>query len=263
MCRLVAYLGPPVTLEDLLVAPPHGLAHQAWAPERQVSGTVNADGFGVGWYDRARRPEPAVHRTTLPMWADRSFSSFGGLVASTAVVAAVRGATAPAPTEPSGTPPFTSGAWLFAHNGAVRGFRDGVGAALRRRLTPEQESAILGAADSEVLFHLALARLATGVTPAEALCDVVAAVDALEGGRVNLVLTDGERLAATRAGDSLWLLADGGRTIVASEPFDDDPAWSEVPDRSVVTATAGTAAVEPLPEPTAPPPPTPDESDPA
>lgn len=263
MCRLVAYLGPPVTLEALLVAPPHGLAHQAWAPARQVSGTVNADGFGVGWYDRSRRPEPAVHRTTLPMWADRSFSSFGGLVASTAVVAAVRGATAPAPTEPSGTPPFTRGTWLFAHNGAVTGFRDGVGAALRRRLTPEQESAILGAADSEVLFHLALARLAAGATPSEALCEVVAAVEAHEGGRLNLVLTDGERLAATRAGDSLWLLADGDRTIVASEPFDDDPAWSEVPDRSVVTATAGAATVAPLPDPEAADRPAPDESDPA
>ena len=58
MCRLLAYLGPPTTLEALLVDPPHGLAHQAWAPERQLSGTVNADGFGVGWYDLARRPEP-------------------------------------------------------------------------------------------------------------------------------------------------------------------------------------------------------------
>ena len=38
-------------------------------------------------------------------------------------MAAVRGATAPAPTEPSGTPPYTSGPWLFAHNGAVDGFR--------------------------------------------------------------------------------------------------------------------------------------------
>lgn len=252
MCRLVAYLGPPTTLEALLVAPPHGLAHQAWAPERQVSGTVNADGFGVGWYDLARRPEPGVHRTTLPMWADRSFASFGGLVASTAVVAAVRGATAPAPTEESGTPPFTSGPWLFAHNGAVTGFREGVGAALRRRLTPEQESAILGAADSEVLFHLALAALAGGAEPDAALAGVVAMVDAHAGGRLNLVLTDGHRLAATRAGDSLWLLADGERTIVASEPSDDDPAWSEVPDRSIVTATAGHAGVASLPDPTTP-----------
>lgn len=246
MCRLFAYLGPPATLEALLVDPPHGLAHQAWAPERQVSGTVNADGFGVGWYDLDRRPEPGVHRTTLPMWADRSFASFGGLVASTAVVAAVRGATAPAPTEESGTPPFSCGPWLFAHNGAVDRFREGVGAELRRLLTPEQESAILGAADSEVLFRLALAALADGVEPAAALGRVVAEVEARSGGRLNLVLTDGRVLAATRAGDSLWQLADGSRSIVASEPFDDDPAWVEVPERTVVTGTAGALTLQPL-----------------
>lgn len=248
MCRLVAYLGPPITLEALLIDPPHGLAHQAWAPQRQASGTVNADGFGVGWYDLDRRAEPGVHRTTKPLWADRSFTSFAGVVAATAVLALVRGATAPAPTEESGTPPFTSGPWLFGHNGAVEGFRTGVGAHLRRLLTIEQESAILGAADSEVLFHLALARLAEGDAPAEALTAVIAELEAVSTGRLNLIVTDGIQLAATRLGDSLWLLVDPevGSTVVASEPFDDHPGWVEVPDRSVVTATAGRADVSPL-----------------
>ena len=248
MCRLAAYLGPPCTLEALFIDPPHGLAHQAWAPERQASGTVNADGFGVGWYDLDRRVEPGVHRTTKPLWADRSFASFAGVVTTSATLAIVRGATAPAPTEESGTPPFTHGPWLFAHNGAVEGFRGGAGAVLRRRLTVEQESAILGAADSEVLFHLVLARLAEGVDPASALRDVVATVEAVSGGRLNLVLTDGIDVVATRVGDSLWLLVDptDGSTIVASEPFDDRPAWSEVPERSLVSATAGRADVVPL-----------------
>lgn len=246
MCRLVAYLGPPVTLQALLVDPPHGLAHQAWAPERQASGTVNADGFGVGWYDLDRRPEPGVHRTTAPMWADRSFASFGGIVATTAAVALVRGATAPAPTEASGTPPFTEGRWLFGHNGAVEAFRDGAGARLRRLLTIEQESAILGAADSEVLFRLVLARIEADDGPADALAAVIHAVESVSGGRLNLVITNGVELAATRVGDSLWVTTDGRRTIVASEPFDDGADWAEVPDRSVVTATATAATITPL-----------------
>ena len=246
MCRIVAYLGPPITLEALLVDPRHGLAHQAWAPERQVSGTVNADGFGVGWYDLERRPEPGVHRTTGPMWADRSFASIAGVVSSGAILAEVRGATQPAPTEASGTPPFSRGPWLFGHNGAVEGFRTGVSAQLRRMLTVEQESAILGAADSEVLFHLALAQLAVGATPADALRSVVLAVESMSAGRMNMVLTDGHRLAATRAGDSLWLLVGDGATIVASEPFDERPDWREVPDRSVVVAEPGRATVTAL-----------------
>lgn len=182
------------------------------------------------------------------MWADRSFASFAGIVSSPAILAAVRGATAPAPTEESGTPPFACGRWLFAHNGAVEQFRTGAGAALRRTLSIEREAAILGAADSEVLFQLTLARLDEGDDPGAALAAVVRAVRTVSGGRLNLALTDGRSLAATRAGDSLWSLVDAatGRTIVASEPFDDDDRWTEVPDESVVTATAGQATIVPL-----------------
>ena len=57
MCRHLAYLGPPVTLAALLLDPPHGLLHQSWAPaDMRGGGTVNADGFGVGWYPRRGRP---------------------------------------------------------------------------------------------------------------------------------------------------------------------------------------------------------------
>ncbi|MDQ3145520.1 MAG: class II glutamine amidotransferase, partial [Actinomycetota bacterium] len=57
MCRHLAYLGPPVSLEEVLGGPPHALLRQSWAPRCQRHGTVNADGFGVGWWDHQRRPE--------------------------------------------------------------------------------------------------------------------------------------------------------------------------------------------------------------
>ncbi|MZE74212.1 class II glutamine amidotransferase, partial [Streptomyces sp. SID5789] len=58
MCRHLAYVGPEEPLGRLLVAPPHGLYRQSWAPRHQRYGTVNADGFGVGWY-AAGDPVPA------------------------------------------------------------------------------------------------------------------------------------------------------------------------------------------------------------
>ena len=61
MCRHTAYLGPPATLASLLIDPPHSLYRQAWAPRRQRHGTVNADGFGVGWYADGD-PVPARYR---------------------------------------------------------------------------------------------------------------------------------------------------------------------------------------------------------
>src|SRR5436305_1110336 len=109
MCRHLAYLGAPRTLQDLLLAPPHSLLHQSWAPRLQRHGTVNADGFGAGWWDPHRRTEPARYRTTTPMWADRSFASIAGVIEAGAVMAAVRSATPPLPVEATGCAPFASG----------------------------------------------------------------------------------------------------------------------------------------------------------
>ncbi|MGH3278154.1 MAG: class II glutamine amidotransferase, partial [Trebonia sp.] len=71
MCRHLAYLGPAASLRSVLIEPPHSLYRQAWAPRRQRHGTVNADGFGVGWY-ASGDPVPARYRRGVPMWADTS-----------------------------------------------------------------------------------------------------------------------------------------------------------------------------------------------
>jgi glutamine amidotransferase len=238
MCRFLGYLGPPVTLASIVLDPPDSLRRQAWAPRHQRAGAVNADGFGVGWYDLDRRAEPARYRTTRPIWSDRSFASLAGLVASPAVLAALRDATPPAPIEESGTPPFTAGRWLFAHNGAVDGYGTDQSIRIRlRRLVPDEEAAgIEGAADSELLFALALGPLRAGAGLAEALASVVPAVLGVTGARLNMVVTDGRELAATSCGDSLFVLEGDGRVVVASEPYDDDPAWRPVPEGSMVEA---------------------------
>lgn len=239
MCRHLAHLGPPTTLEALLRAPEHALERQAWAPRAMASGTVNADGFGVGWWDPQVRPEPAVHRAATPIWADPTFASLAGLVRAPAVLAAVRGATAPSPVERSGTAPFAAGPWLFSLNGSVEGYRDGAGARLRRQASPERESAILGSSDGEVLFALVLTLLDQGAPPDQALAEVVHRVDAEQGGRLNLLLGDGHRIFATRRGDALSARHDapGAATTVASEPSDADPAWQEVPDGSLLVVS--------------------------
>jgi glutamine amidotransferase len=250
MCRFLAYLGTPVTLQSLLVDPPRSLLHQSFDPRHQDHGTVNADGFGVGWYDRERRAEPARHRTSRPMWADRSFASWAGLVSSGAVLAAVRSATPPAPVEDSGVAPFTAGPWLFVHNGAVDGFRSDAGARLRRLISDRRAGGIEGASDSEVLFALALDHLDGGASLAEALEAVAGTVLSVTTARLNLVLTDGRRVAATSLGHSLFTLSGTGLardgTIVASEPHDDDPRWAPVADGSIVVAEPAGATVAAL-----------------
>ncbi|HVF13992.1 MAG TPA: ergothioneine biosynthesis protein EgtC [Acidimicrobiales bacterium] len=255
MCRFLCYLGPPVTLASIVLDPPHSLARQAWAPRFQRQGAINADGFGVGWYDHDRRPEPARYRTARPVWSDRSFASLGGLVRAPAFLAAVRDATPPAPVEETGSQPFVSGPWLFGHNGKVEGFGidPAVKSWLRRPLSDVRAAAIEGGADSEVLFALALDRLDAGASPAEALLAVIATAQEVAPSILNLVLTDGHRVTATACGDSLFVLQGDAAVVVASEPYDEDPRWDRVPEGSMVEATAGRVTVGPMPLDDAPP----------
>jgi glutamine amidotransferase len=244
MCRFVCYLGPPVTLASVVLDPPHSLKRQAWAPRHQRVGAINADGFGVGWYDHARRPEPARYRTARPLWSDRSFESVSGLVTTTALVAAVRDATPPNPVEETGAQPFMSGRWLFAHNGKVEGWGidPAVRTGLRRSLSEERDAAIEGAADSETLFALVLDRLDGGASPVDALRAVVGLALAVAPSKVNLLLTDGHQVTATACGDSLFVLEGEDAVVVASEPYDDDPRWRRVPEGSMVEARPGWVA---------------------
>jgi glutamine amidotransferase len=239
MCRLLAYLGPDVSLESLLLAPPWSLLRQSYEPRFMRRGRVNADGFGAGWYDFGVRAEPALYRRATPMWSDRTFASMAGLAHSGAILAAVRNATAPSPTEESNTPPFTSGRWLFAHNGEVAGFARGGRRTLLQTISDRRAAEIGGSADSEVLFAMVLDRLDAGASPAGALSDVVGAVMESTGGRLNMVLTDGHTVAATACGDSLYVQEDAPGFVVASEPYDDRPGWREVADGSVIEATEG------------------------
>lgn len=249
MCRFFAYLGPSVSLEDLLVTPEHSLLRQASTPRHQRHGNGNPDGFGVGWYGAEVQPER--YRTSTPMWEDRTFTKFAGQTRSTVVVGHVRNATPGLPIEESGAHPFTSGPWLFAHNGSVHGFCDGTRSALRTRVSEHRVAEIEGATDSEMLFALALDHLDAGAEPGAALAGVINSCSAISDDplahRLNMVLTDGIRLAATAWGDTLFVLEDTGLArggvVVASEPADDHPAWEQASDRSLVEATATTLAV--------------------
>ena len=249
MCRHLAYVGPSVTLEKLIVKPEHSLLQQSFAPRYQTHGTINADGFGVGWYDRDKRLEPARYRTTRQIWADLSFASIAGLVSSNAVLAAVRSASPGMPVEETSTPPFTEGPWLFSHNGFVPGFRTGVGRELRRKVSETRALGIAGATDSELLFALVLDRLDAGTPPADALVSVIGLVEELTTARLNLLLTDGERIAATACRNSLFVFDDRqltGAVVVASEPYDDDAGWEAVKDGSVVELGDDKLEVRPL-----------------
>lgn len=250
MCRHLAYLGPPRSLASLLYETPHSLEEQSWKPLRQRAGAMNADGWGVGWWDPLVRPEPARYRTAAPMWTDRSFRSVAEVVHTGAFIAAVRSATPPSPIVATGNAPFAAGPWLFSLNGYVHDFRGPIGEAMRRRVSEERAIAIEGTTDSEIVFALALDVLDQGATPEEALARAIVQATARSEAFLNLLLHDGHTIVATTFGNSLSLLRDSGLAaggvLVASEPLDDDAGWIDVPDHSVVRATCTEVDITPL-----------------
>jgi glutamine amidotransferase len=246
MCRHLAFLGPEEPLGRLLVEPAHSLFRQSWAPRRQRHGTVNADGFGVGWYAEGD-PVPGRYRRAGPIWADQSFTDLARVVRTQALLAAVRDATVAGADGEAAAAPFAAGPWLFSHNGAVIGWPRTL-AALGRRLPPVDLLSLEARCDSAFVWALVLNRLRAGDEEGQALADTVVEVAAAApGSRLNLLLTNGEAIAATAWGDTLWYLSEPGRrTVVASEPYDDDPHWQEVPDRTLLTATRAEVLLTPL-----------------
>ncbi|MFD7341081.1 ergothioneine biosynthesis protein EgtC [Streptomyces violascens] len=249
MCRHIAYTGTVLGLGELLVRPPHGLYRQSWAPRRQRHGTVNADGFGVGWYADGD-PVPARYRRTGPIWADPNFADLARVVRTGAALAAVRDATEAGADGEAAAAPFADGRWLFSHNGAVKGWPRSA-APLADALPAQALLRLEARCDAAFVWALVLGRLTSGDEAGQAMADTVTELAAAApGSRLNLLLTDGETITATAWGDTLWYLHSPGRsTVVASEPYDDDPHWREVPDRTLLAATRTDVLLTPLKEP--------------
>jgi gamma-glutamyl hercynylcysteine S-oxide hydrolase len=250
MCRHLAYLGPPVTLRQAIIDPPHGLYRQAWAPQMmRGSGTMNVDGFGVGWYADGD-PAPARYRNFGPIWADPSFADLTRVTRSRALLAAVRDASAGTEPGTSAAAPYGADQWLFSHNGTLAGWPASA-AGLAATLTPLELLELDARVDSALLWALTLRRLRDGAPLDAALAGVIGLLDA-EGvsGRFNFLLTDGATIAATTAGHSLFYRRathdTGDSVVVASEPADDDPGWIEVPDRSLLAASPAGVSVRHL-----------------
>src|ERR1039457_932826 len=167
MCRHLAYLGPPVTLREVICDPPFGLMRQAWAPRRQRHGTVNADGFGVGWYADGD-PDPARYRRARPLWADPSFADLARATRTRALLAAARSATSGTDLGETAAAPYRSGRWLFSHNGVLDGCQKATPGLAAPRPAARLR-ALGGRCVSALAWALVLSQLDGGGPPAEAL----------------------------------------------------------------------------------------------
>lgn len=218
MCRHLGWLGAEISVSSLVLDPPQGLRVQSYAPRRQKHCLLNADGWGVGFFDAE---VPRRWRSSAPLWGETSFESVAPALRSHCVVAAVRSATVGMPIEVSATAPFTDGQWLLSHNGVI----DRTLLTASARAESVCDSALLAA----VIFDRGM----------DALSDIIVDLGNADPlARLNILAANGSRLVATAWGDTLSILRRADGVVLASEPYDDDPDWEDVPDRHLVEVTA-------------------------
>ncbi len=256
MCRFFGYKGPPVTLHRLVYEADHSLEVQSYQPEEMLSGTVNVDGFGCGWYNQQVQEEPGVYRTLSNLWSDVSFRSLSSIVAADLAFASVRNATPPSPTDIQSVQPLTMGPYLFMHNGHIKEYHEKVKRPLHQLIPDDIYAQMYSVSDSAAIFALLYHRLQQqrpSLSHMQSqLAEVLYTITDLAREHnvacyLNLALTDGTGMVFSRysnddESNSLYLLEDGDHypdaVLLASEPLDDDPDWQAIPHNSIVSIDA-------------------------
>ncbi|MEO9322141.1 class II glutamine amidotransferase [Nocardioides sp. C4-1] len=162
MCRVLAYVGPEIPLEELLLTPSNSLVNQALDPEHYPDLHLAGWGFGV-WSEHLLTPErPLVYRRpTAAFYDDNAGRIIPSLQASTMlghVRAAAYDAAAVIVDENCHPFSFDETPWILAQNGDLPGWM-----LLQRKLLEHCEDRYLkqmrGTTDTEFLYVLLLSLL--------------------------------------------------------------------------------------------------------
>lgn len=247
MCRLAAYLGPEIALNTFLLEPQHSLYVQSWEPQELKYAKLNADGFGVGWYDP--QGTPTTYINPMPIWSDGNLAGLARSLRSDLWLASVRSATEGFTNSAMNTQPFCDDDFLFMHNGYLGDFHSTLRPQMLRFLNDRVLGDMRGTTDSEFLFALIRHFLDEDDSlPLEsAISEAFTSVSDWSDGQVallNLLISDGERLYATRHAinhecPSLYYCTDDelfpeGAQLIASEGLTPDALWQAVPEHHLL-----------------------------
>jgi ergothioneine biosynthesis protein EgtC len=250
MCRLLAYLGEPIQLDRLLYDPEHSLVVQSYQPREMTGGLLNADGFGLGWYNSQKASEPHIYRHTVPIWNDVNLPSLSRYVSSRCMLANVRSATPGLAVDLSNCQPFQSGGLLAIHNGYIDRFRSTLLRPIRERLSDVAYQSVLGTTDSEHMFALMVDAYHQTQDLVLAMKQMIRFLGELADAHqtffsANFVVTDGKTLVACRYANRqpvpslYWLQNDPSlpqSILIASEPFFKGN-WIPFRDRSLLVVS--------------------------
>jgi glutamine amidotransferase len=262
MCRWLGYRGSPIAPHELLYDTERSLIEQSRRHTPNLP-LPNGDGTGLGWY--ARRPIPALFRSTAPAWGDQNLHELSDEITSPMFLAHVRAATGTAVQE-TNCHPFRWANWLFVHNGYIDQFAT-VHRELLMAVHPDLFGNIRGTTDSELMFHLALG-LGLPEDPIGAVARMAGLVEAVGAAagiaapiQMTVGISDGRTLYAVRYAsgpvvNTLYVSADvdsvrmlypeqerlqhfsDDARVVVSEPLVALPGlWREVPPGIALVVT--------------------------
>ncbi len=162
MCRVLAYIGPEIPLESLLLEPENSLINQSLDPELHPLLQLAGWGFGA-WSEHLLKPEEPFlyHRPMAAFYDDNAKGIIPSLQGST-LLAHVRAAGYNSRTvladENCHPFSFEGTPWVIAQNGALPNWQ-----ILQRELLPHCEDRFLkqmkGTTDTEFLYVLLLSLL--------------------------------------------------------------------------------------------------------
>jgi len=254
MCRLLAYLGDSIQLDRILIKPEHSLIEQSYQPQEMTAGLLNADGFGVGWYDTKPYNPPYTYRSLLPIWNDVNLPNLARYIESKSYLGYVRSATSSLSVDTINCQPFSHQNLLFVHNGFIDDFRNTLFRPIKESLGDTAYKNVFGTTDSEHIFALIVDHIEKNqdISLTEALDNTISKLTALAssdhiGFSANIALSNGKEIIACRYSNrdgketpSLYYTKNHfqypNAVIVASEPmFEGD--WISCPEKSIISVT--------------------------
>jgi glutamine amidotransferase len=217
MCRMLAYLGNPIMLEQLLYVTDNSFIKQTYNP-RYMQHLLNLAGFGlVAWDGSGRNPElPHVYKTTNLPFYDDNLSNIANKINPRCFLAHIRGVSynenQVVNTQNVHPFMFPHTGVALAHNGALDHFEK-MKYDLLEFITPVFQKYIVGTTDSEWIYAIFISQL-KNLNPEDkyttpniilALTNTLKIIQRVRlkhqiesASPVNLFVTNGEFVAATR-----------------------------------------------------------------
>ncbi|QGG41522.1 class II glutamine amidotransferase [Aeromicrobium yanjiei] len=189
MCRVLAYIGPEMPVENLLLKPENSLINQTLDPERHPQLQLAGWGFGIWSEHLLKTDEPLLYHRPMAAFYDDNVAGIVPSLQASTLLAHVRAAdyNSAAVLADENCHPFSyqGTPWMIAQNGDLPNWK-----LLQRELLPHCKDEFLkqmrGTTDTEFLYVLLLSLLEDdsddGVQRGfeEMLTLIVKAMDALE-----------------------------------------------------------------------------------